>query len=147
MPNMQTAQEWLGQSNQLLQTRPNTTRITTKYTLKAPKEIASTRENAATSTQPPAARARLTLKTYDSATGVTLKYKTDKAAEVGRLITILSMLGRGMAGLPKVVEDIDMLSAPVDSLETGGAQPGDGQSGPGVGQGGTMKKSKKKGKR
>ncbi len=88
---------------------------------------------------------------------MTLKYKTDKAAEVGRLITILSMLGRSMAGLPKVEEDVDLLSAPIDSIskmasdqiassETGGVKASDGQSGPGGGQGGG-KRSKKKGKR
>ena len=39
------------------------------------------------------------LKTYDPHSGVTLKYKTSKAAEVGRLVQMLGTLGRGMAGL------------------------------------------------
>lgn len=39
------------------------------------------------------------LKTYDAHSGVTLKYKTSKAAEVTRLVQMLGTLGRGMAGL------------------------------------------------
>jgi len=154
---MKTAQEWLDQSSQLLQARPTTTRITTKYTLKPVKETIPAKETSTSSAQTSAARAGLTLKTYDPVTGVTLKYKTDKAAEVGRLITILSMLGRSMAGLPKMEEDIDMLSAPIDSVvkvaseqtvssETG-VKAGDGPSGSGAGQGASGKRSKKKGKR
>lgn len=34
-----------------------------------------------------------------------LKYKTDKAAEVGRLIASLGSLGREMAGLPEIALD------------------------------------------
>ena len=39
--------------------------------------------------------ATLTLKTYDPTTGICLKYKTDKAAEVGRLMAGLGRLARG----------------------------------------------------
>ena len=45
-------------------------------------------------------RAYLVLKTYDPESGIVLKYKTDKAAEVGRLIASLGRLGRDMAALP-----------------------------------------------
>jgi hypothetical protein len=41
------------------------------------------------------------LKTYDPASGVTLKFKTDRAAEVGRLINGLGRVGRHMAALPE----------------------------------------------
>jgi len=34
-----------------------------------------------------------------------LKYQTDKAAEVGRLVASLGRLGRNMSGLPEQVED------------------------------------------
>ena len=51
------------------------------------------------------------LKTYDPVSGVCLKYKTDKAAEVGRLIGNLGRLGRHMAALPETTED---LSAPAE---------------------------------
>ena len=47
--------------------------------------------------------------------GVTLKYETDKAAEVGRLISSLSRLGRSMAGLPELKDDAVMLD--VQALE------------------------------
>ena len=45
-------------------------------------------------------RACLTLKTYDPESGVCLKFKTDRAADVGRLIAGLGRLGRHMAALP-----------------------------------------------
>lgn len=44
----------------------------------------------------------LELKTYDPSSGTTLKYKTSKAAEVGRLIATLGSLGRDMAALPEM---------------------------------------------
>ena len=44
------------------------------------------------------------LKTYDPESGVVLKYKTDKAADVGRLIAGLGRLGRDMAALPEKEE-------------------------------------------
>jgi hypothetical protein len=40
--------------------------------------------------------------------GTTLKYRTDKAAEVGRLIAAMGSLGREMAALPEVKEDVVM---------------------------------------
>lgn len=49
--------------------------------------------------QPEPSRANLVLKTYDPASGACLKYKTDKAAEVGRLVAALGKCGRVMSGL------------------------------------------------
>lgn len=99
-------------------------------------------------------RARLILKTYCPHSGVCLKYKTTKAAEVGRLIQMLGSLGRGMAGLPisvaataaPVVEEEAITgtatppvggTAPATGLPAGGAPGGEGGKG----------KKKKKGKR
>ncbi|OBT72879.1 hypothetical protein VF21_08064 [Pseudogymnoascus sp. 05NY08] len=130
MPYLPTAQEWLTQSALLLQARPTTSRITTKYTVKP-----STRRPTA-ETGAPAPVAFLTLKTYDPASGTTLKYRTDKAAEVGRLVLSLSRLGREMAGLPELKEeDVKMeeadavagAAAPVP--EKAGAQPGGAKKG------------------
>lgn len=92
---------------------------------------------------------------------MTLKYKTDKAAEVGRLISSLARLGRSMAGLPEK-EDAVMLDA--QTVEGGTLEVASGSgvatpvpegtlkaptaaAGPqgGGGQGG--KKGKKKGKK
>ena len=39
----------------------------------------------------------MTLKTYDPVSGTVLKYRTDKAAEVGRLIAGLGKCGKVMA--------------------------------------------------
>lgn len=49
-------------------------------------------------------RATITLKTYDPASGVTLKFETDRAAEVSRMVAGLGTLGRYMAGLPSKPE-------------------------------------------
>lgn len=49
-------------------------------------------------------RAVLVLKTYDHESGACLKFKTDRAAEVGRLIAGLGRLGRHMAALPEKAE-------------------------------------------
>lgn len=58
----------------------------------------------ATAAVPKAPRAKLVLKTYDPESGVVLKFKTDRAAEVGRLIAGLGRLGRHMAALPEKTE-------------------------------------------
>lgn len=52
-------------------------------------------------------RAHLVLKTYDPVSGACLKYKTDKAAEVGRLVAALGKCGKVMSGMP-LGEDTDM---------------------------------------
>jgi hypothetical protein len=97
----------------------------------------------------------LVLKTYDPRSGVCLKYKTDKAAEVGRLISILSRLGRNMAALPDQLADSTIGDAPAAEHGTGrstpvleekqaktpGPEAKSGQAGGGAG------KKKKKGKR
>ncbi|RKF66793.1 putative wd repeat protein [Golovinomyces cichoracearum] len=144
MPYYATAQEWLTQSTLLLQARPTTTRITTKYTIprssktrsKGPKIenskkkpikdtsnsgnsriINTSNDGAATNLNNTAATtnsnttettkiANLTLKTYDPVSGATLKYKTNKAAEVGRLVQIMGRLGKGMAGLEMKEKEI-----------------------------------------
>lgn len=44
-------------------------------------------------------QAHLVLKAYEAHSGVCLKYRTDKAAEVGRLVAGFGRCGRTMAGL------------------------------------------------
>ncbi|KAJ9637807.1 hypothetical protein H2199_007301 [Coniosporium tulheliwenetii] len=129
MPYFTTSQEWFHQSSLLLQARPTTTRITSKYTISSPTSASATARrkrkaqarasdttadanasDTATSAppqpsaQPTGPRATLTLKTYDPESGVCLKYQTTKAAEVGRLVASLGKLGRGMAGLAELAE-------------------------------------------
>ncbi|KAG9230071.1 signal recognition particle 9 kDa protein-domain-containing protein [Amylocarpus encephaloides] len=128
MPTLATAPEWLTQSSLLLQARPSTTRITTKYSfprrpnpLSKSKSKSTPPEPSATPSSKPPPAATLTLKTYDPTSGATLKYQTNKAAEVGRLIQILGRLARPMAGLPGLKEeDIAMLEAPTGG-EAGGS--------------------------
>ncbi|KAM0270244.1 hypothetical protein ACHAQH_009501 [Verticillium albo-atrum] len=159
MPTYSTSQEWLEQSSLLLKARPSTTRITTAYSIKPAKpRVAKASEGAgadvpmpdAPTSKPP--RGRLVLKTFDPVSGVTLRYKTHKAAEVSRLILSLGRLGRGMASLPETAEEC-IIDAPAatgrdDDAADGKAaagQPAQAQQ-QGQAQGGAGKK-KKKGKK
>lgn len=84
------------------------------------------------------------MKTYDPVSGTTLKYKTDKAAEVGRLVLSLSRLGREMAGLPELAEeDVKMEGTETEVKEESGTAsliP----AAPAPAQGGKSKKKKGK---
>jgi hypothetical protein len=112
------------------------------------------------------ARGHLVIKTYDPESGASHKYKTSKAAEVGRLVQMLGTLGRRMAAAPEPVRDemaVDTaaeeagaaaggsgVQTPVPSAGPGasGAQAQLGQTqGGGAGGGGGGKGKKKKGKR
>ncbi|KAI1335523.1 signal recognition particle 9 kDa protein-domain-containing protein [Xylariaceae sp. FL0016] len=162
MPYYEKSEEWLRQSQLLLEARPSTTRTTTKYHISKP----SLRNRRHSKTQaeptPPgtttgAPRGVLTLKTFDPVSGVCLKYKTTKMAEVSRLILHLGTLGRKMAALPEP-EEADATMA--ETAETAETEKGDaaaaapptaketskGQTGGAGGSGGGGKK-KKKGKK
>lgn len=65
-------------------------------------------------------RATLTLKAYDPESGVVLKFKTDRTAEVGRLVNGLGRVGRQMAALPEKEESMAwLLRLPNGVLLTG----------------------------
>ena len=93
------------------------------------------------------------LKTFDPHSGVCLKYKTSKAAEVSRLVQMLGTLGRRMAALPVAPgQDEPMADAPAADAEAAapesGAQtpvpaPAQGQSTGGAGGKGKKKKGKR----
>ncbi|SZF02434.1 unnamed protein product [Blumeria hordei] len=113
MPYLTTAHQWLTQSSLLLQAQPLSTRITLKYNLPTVDSHDTTSVNNASnssasngelskegSTKPSQPLATLTLKTFDPTSGTTLKYRTNKGAEVGRLIQLVGRLSKGMAGLP-----------------------------------------------
>ena len=108
-------------------------------------------------------KALLTLKTYDPISGTCLKYKTDKAAEVGRLVASLGSCGRVMAALPvkeetivtvKSAEEMEgvatvkiedtKLPANKGGVKSGQAQGKGGEKGGGGGSGGGKKKKGKK---
>ncbi|KAI9859849.1 MAG: hypothetical protein M1824_003629 [Vezdaea acicularis] len=111
MPYLETSQSWLKQSALLLQARPSTTKITTKYNVPNPKKAAKVHFKTAKQPPPdpsataPSTVATLTLRTYDPVSGTSLKYRTDKAAEVGRLVASLGRLGKLMSG--QEIEEID----------------------------------------
>lgn len=79
--------------------------------------------------------------------GTCLKYRTDKAAEVGRLVASLGRCGRVMAGLPeKEVEDmvgLDGGEKEVEELKEAKAVGKDAKVGQGKAGGGKKKKGKK----
>lgn len=98
---------YLHRSSQLIQAYPST-RITTKYSLpKKPSAKAREKKDGTASTTPADSAgaaptqpkrepsAILTLKTFHPDSGICLKYKTDKAAEVGRLLAGLGRLAKG----------------------------------------------------
>ncbi|KKY38870.1 putative signal recognition particle srp9 subunit [Diaporthe ampelina] len=166
MPYILTSQEWLAQSALLIEARPTTARVTTKYNIKPAKARAAKKAKKdgdedtpmtdadAAATKPP--RASLIIKTFDPHSGVCLKYKTTKAAEVSRLVQLLGSLGRKMAALPDIpapvaaVEDEAAAGTAMPPVGGPGGAAGAGQATqqaqPGAGGGGGKGK-KKKGKR
>ncbi|KAL4988511.1 signal recognition particle 9 kDa protein-domain-containing protein [Aspergillus falconensis] len=117
-PYLPTSAAYLKESSLLLQAYPESTRITTKYTFPKPSLSSSkgSKPEATPSTQrastPAAPIATLILKTYNPEAGICLKYRTNKAAEVGRLITALGLLAGGA--------DMASLDGPVSATITGG---------------------------
>ncbi|KAL9618415.1 MAG: hypothetical protein Q9160_006856 [Pyrenula sp. 1 TL-2023] len=120
MPYLPSLNDFLHQSSLLLQAYPST-RITTRYSLPrkhnprksrsgptsqqgqqddtpmpdvtVPADSTAKKTTIAREKPPPAAT--LTVKAYHPDSGICLKYKTDKAQEVGRLMGGLGKLGRG----------------------------------------------------
>ncbi|KAG6040116.1 hypothetical protein E4U19_000030 [Claviceps sp. Clav32 group G5] len=152
MPFFKTSQEWLEKSSLLIEARPKTTRVTTRYSIKpapagkqpktttttAPPPTTTTTTTTATTTStttttpssttsdvaekaasnPKPPRGSIVLTTYDPVTGVNLKYRTTKAAEVSRLMqAALGRLGRCMAGLPAETPDEPMPDAPASAVQ------------------------------
>ncbi|USW50165.1 Putative SRP9 domain-containing protein [Septoria linicola] len=161
---LSTSEEWQQQTSLLLKARPTTTRITTKYNIpnlesakyqeklkKRKRDTDGDEKDAAVSLVP---RATLTLKTFDPESGVTLKFKTDRAAEVGRLINGLGRVGRHMAALPEkeetqdaVMEDVPVTTQIADTVKDAISAPSDTKSStqpPQTGGGGKKKKKNKK---
>ncbi|KAF3215602.1 hypothetical protein TWF192_006530 [Orbilia oligospora] len=107
---VKTPLDFIERSVQLLQAHPATTRITTTYNIspapttpsRRPKPTPS-KSTTTTATQteekPKLPRGTLTLKTYDPISGSLIKLRTDKIADVGRIVTGLHRLARSMAGL------------------------------------------------
>lgn len=88
------------------------------------------------------------IKTYDPESGVVLKYRTTKAAEVSRLIqSSLGCLGRGMAAMPEPPAEEAMADAPPAGVATEtdakGTPTAQGQPSGGGGGGKKKKKGKK----
>ncbi|KAK7530631.1 signal recognition particle 9 kDa protein-domain-containing protein [Phyllosticta citribraziliensis] len=123
-------------------------------------EAAAVQDRRQQPAQPDRPKAVLVIKTYDPASGVCLKYKTNKAAEVGRLVASLEKLARTMAALPDkpddrkltrgffALADVPMLDAPAEQ-GTGTSTPNPDakvEAKPSQGGGGGGKR-KKKGKK
>jgi hypothetical protein len=141
MPYLETSQAFLEQSSLLLEAYPESTRITTRYSYPSrlrlsksrsqkPRKAADASDNVGSTTTP---IATLTLKTYNPSTGICLKYRTDKAAEIGRLISGLGKLASGAkisdpgttvapsGGTAAPAGEIDIADAPTAVSESGSA--------------------------
>ncbi|KAL7956586.1 signal recognition particle 9 kDa domain-containing protein [Trichoderma compactum] len=150
MPYFKTSQEWLDLSVALLEARPSQTRVTAKYSIKPVKprkaDPSSADESSPSEPKPP--RGSLVLKTYDPVSGVALKYRTTKAAEVTRLMyAAMGRLGRAQAGVQDVPEermqDADAVETP-QGEQTPQQTPQQQQGAAGGGGGGKKKKKGKK---
>jgi hypothetical protein len=83
---------------------------TEKYASKKRKRTAADSEEKTGEDAPRVPRATLEVKAYDPVSGTTLKFKTEKSADVGRLIAGVGRLGRQMAALPEKAEGVNTLS-------------------------------------
>ncbi|KAL3464174.1 signal recognition particle 9 kDa protein-domain-containing protein [Aspergillus heterothallicus] len=150
-PYLPTSAAYIKESSLLLQAYPDSTLITTKYTfpskLSKSSKHSTTKPDSASTTTPTTPLATLVLKTYNPTSGICLKYSTNKAAEVGRLITALGLLAGGA--------DISLLdgavpaAGPVGGEEEGAVvTPTTGAAAPSTGAntGSGVSKSKGKGK-
>ncbi|KAK4200548.1 signal recognition particle 9 kDa protein-domain-containing protein [Triangularia verruculosa] len=161
MPFYEKSEDWLHHSSLLLAARPDTTRITTNYHLsparRTPKNAAP--EQAAEDAKK-GTRGHLVITTFDPKSGASLKYRTSKAQEVGRLVQMLGNLAAKAAGRKEEDEEVkkeeDVEMGDGAAAESGVATPMTGGAGPAVqqqqppqagGGGGGGKGKKKKGKR
>ncbi|PYI32495.1 hypothetical protein BP00DRAFT_494505 [Aspergillus indologenus CBS 114.80] len=161
-----------------LTSRPGAQKITTKYTFAHATRSSSSATNPQTTQPDPAPQpqtpqtpekpriATLTLKTFHPESGICLKYRTNKGAEVGRLISSLGKLaagadvaglglglpgsGGGSSGVGMGAADVEMGDAPPPaSSGVAGAVEGGNEAassaGAGAGAGGKSGKGKKKG--
>jgi Signal recognition particle 9 kDa protein (SRP9) len=90
-------------------------------------------------------RGILILKTYDPVSGTCLKYRTNKASEIGRLVSGLQRCARVMAAMPPQDESSELAEAAKEEAapEQAKAAPAAAASG-GGGSGGKKKKKGKK---
>lgn len=75
-----------------------------KYANRKRKRTTAAEDEKAGDDAPRVPRGTLEVKAYDPESGVTLKFKTEKSADVGRLIAGLGRMGRYMAALPEKTE-------------------------------------------
>ncbi|KAF3394951.1 hypothetical protein DPV78_008569 [Talaromyces pinophilus] len=163
MPYLPTPNAFLEQSSLLLEAYPDNTRITTKYSYPKPsnkdntrkiskrKPTSSTTTNnedsaSTTTTTQTTTFATLTLKTYNPVTGICLKYKTNKAAEVGRLISGLGKLGAGVKITSATEETVAAAAAATATTEVEMADAPAAIAAPAASAGGGGGGKKKKGK-
>jgi hypothetical protein len=149
MSYIPTLNAFLQSASQLLAAYP-TARIATRYSLPSSKpqpdpQPATTSADVPTKREP---AATLTVKVYHPHTGLILKYRTDKAQEVGRLVTSLGRLARGeeLDATPAATAGAEAEKMDVDEVEgavagkVGATQPPSATAGGGG-------KKKKKGKK
>ncbi|KAF3902676.1 hypothetical protein AA313_de0200457 [Arthrobotrys entomopaga] len=135
MVKVHTPLEFIERSLQLLQAHPNTTKITTTYHISPPpkkpsrhpkptppttKSTPTAPATAPTEEKPKLPRGKLTLKTYDPISGGIIIFKTEKVADVGRLVGGLHRLGRRMANVKDIIPDDTTAAATAAAAIAGG---------------------------
>lgn len=81
MKHTHTPAQFLTLSKQLIAASPSTTKVTVTYHADV------------------LGKGTVTLKTYDPATGAVINFRTNKVADVGRMVGTLGRVGRVQAGL------------------------------------------------
>jgi hypothetical protein len=95
------------------------TKVTTRFTISKPSDKPRRQKNPVQPNGQSATpvdgepRAMLVLKTYDPVSGIVLKYQTDRAAEVGRLVAAMGTCARKMAAL----KDAEKTENPEDDAD------------------------------
>ncbi|KTW32570.1 uncharacterized protein T551_00055 [Pneumocystis jirovecii RU7] len=89
MPRVKTIDLYFSKSQQLLEVASQTTRISTRYRASD--------------------KAQLSIKTYDPVSGICIRFRTDRAVDVARLMAAACTLGHTMANTIEPQVKIDQV--------------------------------------
>lgn len=84
------------------------------------------------------------IKTYEPTTGIVVVFKTDKIADVGRIVGALSRAARRMGGLPDVEPQEEEVVAPAVPVKVDAPTPSAATPAPAAASGKSKKKRGKK---
>ncbi|RPA81198.1 hypothetical protein BJ508DRAFT_362020 [Ascobolus immersus RN42] len=120
-----TPQQFLEESLLLIRAHPATTKTTTTYA--SASTLPSAPHPQPTTNKVTKRKKRrvptLTIKTYDPISGSVIVFKTDKIADVGRVVTSLARVARSMGGLPDVEDKEEEAFTPATAKEAAPTTP------------------------